>query len=359
MIFDSSFFGPEGLGSDDESYQGSRYSEVRDALFRNAYYLTWGSPGDPPLPVYGVTLCRTLRGSLFGSPWRFFAATRRTLDSEADLRWGPDRRGFRRILHPNGVCLMGKWIIDQAPEGRNYSGHFQKGTEALIIGRYSSCCTETRRGHYRSLSLVGKIYPTTDPNHTSPLRTANFITQEDLGGSKSMSLKEVELRNAPDTTPWRRGPALPVLLVTGFVFSRNDKQKDIRQLYPIAELGKPENTPTMAPEFMRLRIEKEPRHVYGDELDFRDEVLGQIYDRGDATPKRPLTFTIEVSDMGVTKGILRRRRLIENWQRIGRIEFTEGVASYNGDFVLHFHHPPARRDRNDPSTLAWTRRGLR
>jgi hypothetical protein len=32
--------------------------------------------------------------------------------------------------------------------------------------------------------------------------------------------------------------------------------------------------------------------------------------------------------------------------------FDEVVASYNGDFVIHFHHPPWRNDRNDPSTLA-------
>jgi hypothetical protein len=30
--------------------------------------------------------------------------------------------------------------------------------------------------------------------------------------------------------------------------------------------------------------------------------------------------------------------------------FDNAVASYNGDFVIHFHHPTWRRDRNDPST---------
>jgi hypothetical protein len=30
--------------------------------------------------------------------------------------------------------------------------------------------------------LVGKLFPTVDPNHSEPLRTAHFITQEDIGG---------------------------------------------------------------------------------------------------------------------------------------------------------------------------------
>ena len=28
------------------------------------------------------------------------------------------------------------------------------------------------------------------------------------------------------------------------------------------------------------------------------------------------------------------------------------IASYNGDFVIHFHHPHWREDRNDPATTA-------
>ena len=58
-------------GFEDRQAAGSRYAEVRQALFANAYYLTWGAPGEPPLPVYDVTLCRTLKGLLpFGTGWR-------------------------------------------------------------------------------------------------------------------------------------------------------------------------------------------------------------------------------------------------------------------------------------------------
>ena len=245
MIPDRNHEDPEGVTSSDRRYAGSRFSDVREALFANAYYKTWGGPGEPSLPVYDVTLGRALRGILpFGKGWGFLKAARRALVSGADLRWGTDGRGFRRILHPNGVCLTGTWEIDGAPEGTAYTGYFRPGSRALIVGRYSTCCTETRSGHYRSLALVGKLFPTIDKGDARSYITANFITQQDLGGALSPTINDAELRNAPDTTPWRRGPALPVLLLTGLVFQRTDKQPAIRQLYPIAELGKPEGEPT-------------------------------------------------------------------------------------------------------------------
>jgi hypothetical protein len=45
-----------------------------------------------------------------------------------------------------------------------------------------------------------------------------------------------------------------------------------------------------------------------------------------------------------------QRRSFANWRRIGRLTLNEAIASYNGDFVLHFTHPTWRDDRNDPAT---------
>ncbi len=360
MRFDSTYLGPQQVVAADLLYEGSRYQEVRRQLFQNAYYRTWGAPGEPPLPKYSVSLGRVLRGVVpLSRPWVFKAAAARTLDSRADMRWGEGKRGYRRLLHPNGVCLFGTWIIDNEPTG--YTGYFQGGSNALIIARYSTCCTETRRGHYRSLSMVGKLFPTSDPAHAEPLRTANFITQQDLGGERNEFINEAELRNAPNTTPWRRGLGLPILLLTGLAFMRVDREPTIRQLYPIAELDKPSRAPTVAPQFMRLKVISEFRsgpmslmHLSGppDLSDFRNEVLHHIYDPGDSSPKRALVFSIEVSDRGATVGrVIQRRRIPEeSWSRIGRIVFEEAVASYNGDFVLHFHHPPWRNDRNRPDS---------
>ena len=105
------------------------------------------------------------------------------------------------------------------------------------MARYSSGAAEPLRGRVRSLALVGKLFPTTDPDHPTPLRTANFITQEDIGGARSDSINAAELRNAPDVTVFRRGPAGTILIKIAAVFRRVDKQPTIRQLYPIAELG--------------------------------------------------------------------------------------------------------------------------
>src|SRR5262245_19632081 len=229
-------FGIEGITDEDRAYAGSRFSDVREALFANPYQRPWGAPGEPPLPVHPVTLGSLLYGILpFGPPYEFRRATERSVDSAADLRWGPDRKGFRRLVHPNGVCLTGLW---QVTADTGYSGYFRNGSRALVVGRYSTCCRETRRGHVRSLSLVGKLFPTVDPDHAAPLRTASFITQEDIGGDTNDYINDVELLNAPNTTALRRGLGMPVLAVFGIMLNVVDKQPTIRQLYQVAELAR-------------------------------------------------------------------------------------------------------------------------
>lgn len=344
------------LTAEDLDYQGSRYAEVRRAIFANPYQPVWGAADASPLPVYPVTWSGIARGLLpFGKPPVLLQDSVRVVDARSDLRWGVDGKGQRRLLHPNGIGLTGIWEITEATP---YSGYFGQHSRALLIARYSTCCTETRRGRIRSLALAGKLYPTTDPGHPEKLETAQFFTQQDLGGDTTGFINDAELRNAPDTRSWRRGLGLPILLLEGLMFLRADKQPSIRQLYQIAELGKASAEPTRAPEFMRLRVAAEQPRIAGGGLDFRDEIMAQIYDRGDPAPKRRLRFTIEVSDHGVTKGTpAYERRTIEDWRTVGNLTFTEAVVSHNVDFVLQFNHPTWRDDRNDPATA--TRAGGR
>jgi hypothetical protein len=333
----------EGLEKDDLQFTGSRFGEVRDAIFANPY--------PKPLTQSPVTLGSVLRGILpFGKPWNLLNASRRTIASHADLRWGADGKGFQRLLHPNAACLTGMWEITADTP---YSGYFKQGSRGLIVARYSTCCQETRGGFTRSLALVGRVYPTTNREHPDRLPTANFITQQDFGGEIVRNINQAVLRNAPDTHATRRGWGLPVLLATGTALKIADKQPTIRQVYQLAELGKPGAEPTRAPEFMQLTVVPEQPVMPGENNDFRDEILWQFGD-GNTAPKGTLTFRIETSDTGVTHSSklnpLKETRDITDWKAIGTITFDAAVASVNGDRVIHFNHPPWRNDRNDPST---------
>jgi hypothetical protein len=94
-------FGVEGIDERDREYGGSRFSEVRQALFANRYQNIWGKDGEKPLPIYEVTLASVLRGVLsFTGRYRFLQAAERTVGSGADLRWGTNVEGFRRLVRP-------------------------------------------------------------------------------------------------------------------------------------------------------------------------------------------------------------------------------------------------------------------
>ena len=343
--------GIQGFTAEDKRVvAGSRFSVVRDAIFANPYQKVWGAAGNTPFERFPVTMAPLLEGMLPGGKrWQFLAAAKRVLASDSDLRWGPDGKGFRRMLHANGICMTGLWEVT---EDTPYTGYFRKGSRGLIIARYSTCCTETRRGHTRSLAMIGRIYPTTDPNHPDPLPTASFITQEDIGGEDTASINDAKLRNAPNTTATRRGSGMPILLLTGIVLNIAEKKPTIRQVYPIAELGKRPDEPTRAPEFMQLTVAAGQPVIPGDDLDFRDEIMAQIYDPGDPVPKRKLVFDVETSDTGTTHGLpIKERRDITNWKKIGTMTFDAAVVSFNGDRVFHVNHPAWREDRNDPRTV--------
>lgn len=343
----TAIFGRQGITAEDQAYQGSRFSEVKAALFANPYQKVWGAPGEPALPFYKVTNRSNYGGVLpGGKPPQLKLAAIRTVDTAADLRWGEGGKGFRRLVRPHGVCVTGVWeITADSP----YSGYFKKGSRGLAIARISTGRSMTPLGFRRSYGLVLKLYPTMDENHESPLRPANVILADDLGGSTAPHLIGRELTNAPQVTGWNRGNEIPTLLLEGLTFTLVDRKASVRQIYPIAELDKAAAEKTNAPEFMRLRTA--PGQPAVDEEDVRNEVLAHIFDKGDPKPQRTLSFDISVSDAGkrFALGIF-QRQTVANWQTIGKLTFNDAVASYNGDFVIHFHHPGWRKDRNDPST---------
>ena len=66
--------------------------------------------------------------------------------------------------------------------------------------------------------------------------------------------------------------------------------------------------------------------------------------------KNDLIFQIEVSDRGEVRGLLNKSLEGADWKPIGKITFDRAAASYNGDFVIHFHHPKWRNEPNEPAS---------
>lgn len=339
--------GPQEMTAEDHGYRGSRYSEVRHAMYENPYRAGASGQEPGPLPMFRSTIRNAWRG-LFSGENKFRQASARSMDSQADLRWGPDGKGWRRIIAPNGICVFGTWEIT---EQNIYTGYFKKGSKGLTIGRFSSDGNETRRGQRRSFSLGMKVYPTTDPDHPTPLIPASVIVQEDLGGMRTDYINDAELVNTPSVHAYRRGIYFLIMLRAGTIFQRLDKVGDARQVYQVAELGKEYGEPVHAPEHMMFKMAQGQRRVEGRDLDFRDEIYGQMFNPGDQTPTGSMVFDICVSSTGRTTGVRGLSNVkVADWQRIGTLRFHEAVCSYNGDHVIQFHHPRWRDDRNDPST---------
>ena len=199
---------------------------------------------------------------------------------------------------------------------------------------------------------MSKLYPTTDPDHREPLRPATIFMQDTITGTRALRITGVEMTNAPSVRLLDDVSDIPVTLRIGLVLRKSDEMGGVRQLYQVAELGQQPGEATNAPSFMRIKAAAQQPAV--DEDDLRDEVLAHIFDRGNPQPQRTLSFDVSVADEGKSAGnpLTGQRHVIAGWQRIGKLTFDNAVASYNGDFVLHFHHPPWRRDRNDPGSVA-------
>ena len=81
--------GPQEMTAEDRRYRGSRYSEVRGALYQNPYRGGASGQAPGPLPLFKSTIRNAWRG-LFSGENKFRQASARAMDSQADLRWGPD-----------------------------------------------------------------------------------------------------------------------------------------------------------------------------------------------------------------------------------------------------------------------------
>ena len=64
-------FGRQELTQEDTDAQGSRFRDVKAAIFANPYQTVWGDPNAPPLPHYQTTKKSVYAGSFPGGRPQF------------------------------------------------------------------------------------------------------------------------------------------------------------------------------------------------------------------------------------------------------------------------------------------------
>jgi hypothetical protein len=302
---------PRG-GSAQTTYEGSFFSDV------------WGQVAADPyvtLPEDEVKLAKFFSGLTD----LMLENSKRTLSDQSDLL-----PYFDKLVHPNGICLKGTWNIT---EDNPYTGAFRVGTQSKMIARASTALSNTRADQNRAFGFAGKIFPTADEFHSEPLKTANFFTIENLGGTRKRHYMDSVNTNdiilvAPSLTAFFKS-------LEGLLIARDFPLADgsnlqtalIRELYPISELGLRDGETAVTPIWLKIDAAKDMPRI--DELDFRDELNKSYYPNG-------LRFNISVASKGSRFGF-------KAWQTIGFIDVEETVVSESCDHRLHFSHPRPRK----------------
>ena len=298
-------------------------------------------PPAPPVPPY--------RGSSFASVWQQVAsdpyqtlpeekvsvddfysamanhllvAAKRTLSDRSDLLpW------FRKLIHPNGICLAGTWTIT---EETPYTGYFRKGTKGLIILRASTGMSAIRRDEYRTFGIAGKLFPTLDPD--AVVETANFTLTEDLGGRRRDhfldSLNTNDIRSISPNGVHHVGKLIALAHeFTAAEHTLSVPQSLFRQVYSVGEAGEADPSRARSPKWLLITGAPDTKRVIAD--DFRDELRLARYPGG-------LRFQISTADEGTSLGS-------KAWKVIGAIDITADAVSDSCDHRLHFAHLPFRK----------------
>ncbi len=256
-------------------YQGSSFKEVWDIVSIGEY--------ESMSKKVEVTLASLNRRKLLTGLTNknaFFRAFSRTLDTSNDY----PAKDWDRYVHPNGICVAEQWVIKQQATitgyySRNLSGNFVKGSTDFIIAHISTEGTHISNRKAKSLSPVGKLFPTLNEK----LITANFITQDELGGRSPsegidgvLTIADVTIPNAPDFSVSKRIESVGIagllsFIATKKVFEQVDLETIIRQLYQISEAGFTSDTKGTPPKFMKIRYSGQSPDFANDQKleDFR------------------------------------------------------------------------------------------
>ncbi len=227
---------------------------------------------------------------------------------------------FNKLVHPNGICLRGTWNMTETSP---YTGYFEQGRQGVIIARASTALSGTTRSTYRGFGMAVKLFPTSNPAHAVPLKTANFFVIDDLGGTDIANYLDAQMTNEPNTSIRFSSILIaPIAAAATAAFTAADKNPGIRQLYPVAELGLAPGRTAVSPKYLKVvGAASEKRQ---DKTDFRDELKVSLYGGY-------LDFDVLVSEAKTGP-----------FTRIGYLQFTESVTSDSCDHRLHFHHPKFR-----------------
>jgi len=227
---------------------------------------------------------------------------------------------YNRLLHPNGICLVGTW---QITENTPYTGLFARDARALVIARASTAFSNTLRGEARAFAMGLKLFPTEDGNQR--IKTVNLFTFDAMFGRRVDHWLDAQLTNEPPNGD----PLDPRLLNEALVILRETLKTDVvsrRPLHPAAQWGLEDANAAITPTQLTLRPELAGQRVA--EEDFRDEIAGLV-GRG------KLVYGIEVRGESTMP---EKSQAGGTGRVIGRLEFHRAVASAGCDHRLRFHH---------------------
>jgi hypothetical protein len=256
----------------------------------------------PALPHYGISFS-IVDGALL-------TAAKRTISDRADIH-----PYFQKIVHSNGICLIGEWDMT---ESSPYSGYFARGAKGLFIGRASTAGADTVKGKERAFGFAGKIFPTLDPNEK--VRTANFFTVDNLSGTLEEHFMHTSLTNEPKFTL-----DIPLRIVK-FQFELADPIATFRPTYPVARLALAPGQSVVSPHWIMIRASQGAQNLNANDADFRDELSSRNYPNGMGFDVLASETTKDPQDLSA-------------WLKLGVIRIEQTITSFGCDRQLHFAHP--------------------
>lgn len=219
-------------------------------------------------------------------------------------------------LHPNGVCVAGKWKITKETP---YSGYFASGSSGLFVGRISVAMEDTTSADPRGFGFAGKVFPTMNENEI--VKTGNFFSVDVLMGTDLAHVLDAKTTNEPEVG--FRFSLIGLAFKIASALKTADENPGFRPLTQIANLGN--SGVVNQPRWIRLSANSDVQR--NSEADFRKEVLKAINEN------KVVTYSIEISN--TTKD----RTAKQGWDKVGEIDLNQAFVSYGCDRRLHFAHP--------------------